>query len=110
MKNIKERPLMAIQAYKALKKLGGIATVTEIYEEMQKKDMYQFNTPSKSKDKGVLGQSIKRHMFDSRRSDKNFCILFHSIDGLHNKNSKVQLIRSAPKYIIKLGRELEKYL
>jgi len=110
MKTNSKNPLIAICAFKALTIIGKPSTIKEIYDQIYKFKMYKFNTPSAQKDIGVLGQAIKRHMFDSKRSDKNYCILFHSRDGLRNKNSKVEIIKSAPVYIIKMGQKLEKEL
>ena len=107
MKKSNKDPLIAICAFKALTIIGKPSTFKEIYDKIFELKMYKFNTPSAQKDIGVLGQAIKRHMIDSKRSDKNCCILFCSADGPSNKYSKVGLIKSAPSYIIRVARLLE---
>ena len=90
---------IAIAAYLAIKKIGKPSTVSEIYKEINRLSLYKFGTPSASKDIGVLGLSIKRHMCNSRRNDKAACMLFSSVDGFVSNASMIAIVRSAPKQI-----------
>jgi len=90
---------IAIAAYLSLKKIGRPSTVGEIYKEINRLTLYKFGTPSESKDIGVLGLSIKRHMTNSRRNDKAACMLFRSIDGFASNTSLITIIKSAPRQI-----------
>lgn len=90
---------IAIAAYLAIKEIGKPSTVDEIYREINRLSLYKFGTPSASKDMGVLGLSIKRHMSNSRRNDKAACMLFSSVDGFASNASLITIIRSAPKQI-----------
>jgi hypothetical protein len=90
---------IAIAAYLAIKEIGKPSTVGEIYKVINRLSLYKFGTPSASKDIGVLGLSIKRHMSNSRRNDKAACLLFRSFDGFASNASLVTIIKSAPKQI-----------
>jgi hypothetical protein len=90
---------IAIAAYLALRQIGKPSTVCEIYKEINRLSLYKFGTPSASKDIGVLGLSIKRHMSNSRRNDKAACMLFRSDDGFSSNTSLISVIKSAPKQI-----------
>lgn len=90
---------IAIAAYLALKEIGRPSTVGEIYKEINRLSLYKFGTPSVSKDIGVLGLTIKRHMSNSRRKDKAACMLFRSVDGFASNASLITIIKSAPKQI-----------
>ena len=90
---------IAIAAYLAIKEIGKPSTVGEIYREINRLSLYKFGTPTASKDMGVLGLSIKRHMSNSRRNDKAACMLFSSVDGFASNASLITIIRSAPRQI-----------
>jgi hypothetical protein len=90
---------IAIAAYLAIKEIGKPSTVGEIYKEIIRLSLYKFGTPSASKDIGILGLSIKRHMSNSRRNDKAACMLFRSVDGFASNASLVSITKSAPKQI-----------
>ena len=95
----KTEKTIAIAAYLALKQIGKPSNVGEIYKEINRLSVYKFGTPSESKDIGVLGLSIKRHMINSRRKDKAACMLFRSDDGFSSNTSLISIIKSAPKQI-----------
>jgi hypothetical protein len=99
---------IAIAAYLALKQIGKPSTIGEIYKEINRLSLYKFGTPSASKDVGVLGLSIRRHMSNSRRNDKAACMLFSSADGFVSNTSLITIIRSAPKQIAQTAELLRK--
>lgn len=99
---------IAIAAYLALKQIGKPSSVGEIYKEINRLSLYKFGTPSASKDIGVLGLSIKRHMSNSKRNDKAACMLFSSADGFASNTSLITIIRSAPKQIAQTAELLRK--
>ena len=90
---------IAVAAYLAIKELGKPSTVGDIYKVINRLSLYKFGTPSAPKDIGVLGLTIKRHMYNSRRNDKAVCMLFSSVDGFASNKSLITIIRSAPKQI-----------
>lgn len=90
---------IAVAAYLALRNIGKPSTVAKIYNEIKRLSLYEFGTPSESKDIGVLGLTIRRHMRNSRRNDKAACMRFRSSDGFASKESLITIVKTAPRQI-----------
>lgn len=81
-------------AITALTILGGEASVEAIYSVIKRHGLYRFNTPVELH---VLGQTIKRHAVNSRRSDSNrYQNIFFSSDAAWGSDARVSLCSSYP--------------